>query len=193
LSPSIASRWKIIAFFPSWPWHWWAIGALSITLALILEGSYRVAVTNAADETGRIDGKLYEPERDVWISDAMWRVYSGKWLVPKGGLLAQGENTAETARFRKIIEEDFRQRAFDGKLPIWAKLERRDIWDVVPTHFWRDNHIDYLAVVTGEDAERIIAVPEQKRVWAQTSQPIYRLFMTSKSAVEILWSRKSNT
>src|SRR5271166_3560504 len=42
LPVDVAAKYKVMAFFPPWPWYYWAIIALSAFVVGILEGSFHV-------------------------------------------------------------------------------------------------------------------------------------------------------
>ena len=123
--------------------------ALMTSLApYILAGSIAGIVVYAAYRLGRLDeadrksrpgsDKAAEPDarphisplsnekRDLALIDAVWRVALGNWgerNYSKGGYV-----------FFKSCSE-IRQKAFDGKLPIWAKRSGSELYEPLPLRF----------------------------------------------------------
>jgi hypothetical protein len=58
------------------------------------------------------------PPRDVTLTDAMWRAFTGRWNGRPQAKMDIGSDP-EALRFFGICDE-IRQHAFDGKLPVWA-------------------------------------------------------------------------
>jgi hypothetical protein len=57
-------------------------------------------------------------EPDIWLSDAMWRAFLRTDYIPEGGVQTLAIKEPEKQRFVMLIIDEFRQLAFDGKLPI---------------------------------------------------------------------------
>jgi len=117
-------------------------------------------------------------ERDVWLADAIWRAFLGTWDVP-----SQQERTPEGAnenqRFYDLATGEFRQAAFDGKLPIWAKRRGSNLWESVPIEFWKDHRISYLNVIRENPSNLSV-----ENVGSLRRSDEWREFMTSKRAVD---------
>jgi hypothetical protein len=82
LSPKWQARLKMPAWLPAWPWYWWAIAALLVAIAAILEGSYREfrELSGSRRNTG---------ESDNTIKTAITRngkTYVGTWYGSRFGL-----------------------------------------------------------------------------------------------------------
>jgi TIR domain len=119
-----------------------------------------------------------EIERDVWLADAIWRAFLGTWdLPPHGQRVPEGE--CENQRFYDLVTKNFRQAAFDGHLPTWAKRSNSDLWEVVPKEFWKDHRISYLNVVR-EDPTKLSV----EKAGSLRPSNEWREFMTSKRAVD---------
>jgi hypothetical protein len=99
-------------------------------------------------------------ERDVWLADAVWRAFLGTWDLPPHAERAP-EGESENQRFYDLVTKEFRQAAFDGRLPIWAKRGNSDLWEPVPKAFWKDRRISYLNVVR-EDPTKLSV--EKRRI-----------------------------
>jgi hypothetical protein len=122
--------------------------------------------------------------RDATLLAAIWRAYLGEWEVPENGGL--GKSTEEGNRFKKIAEHEFRQLAFDGKLPIWARRPNNHLWEEIPKELWRDYHIDYLtAWAPPLNSFDIMAVHHNRFKAAAPAN--WRDLMTSRAAVEKMW------
>jgi hypothetical protein len=124
-------------------------------------------------------------EPDEWLRDAIWRAYIGTWYVPPEGL---GQNTSESEkqRFVMLIIREFRQRASDGRLPVWGWSKGYTLWEEVPREFWRDNHIDHISVARADHPEDVKARPEQLLMKPDTSAD-WSHFKTSKAVIERLY------
>jgi hypothetical protein len=133
---------------------------------------------------GRLNTAHNQIERDVWLLDAVWRAFSGKWTVRSRRGNNKDLNAVEMQRFYDLVARIFRQRAFDGKLPIWAKSARSDLWLEVPREYWRNHQIDYLTVIDTDIPENVTVEPERHED-SQASD--WRHFMTSRAVVESLW------
>ena len=126
---------------------------------------------------------------DVTLLEAIWRVTLGKWDVR----LEYADNDWEAMKpfWNAVIE--IRQRAFEGKLPIWAKRKRppSTLFELVPPQFWINHEINESYCQKSPDD-----------VWVQVTHPLvvgevprartnlWTDFMTSKAAIEKLWPRK---
>jgi hypothetical protein len=120
-------------------------------------------------------------KRDVWLADAIWRVFLGTWDLPPHDERAPiGQN--ENQRFFDLVTKEFRQAAFDGQLPIWAKRSNSDLWEEVPEVYWKDRRISYLNVIR-EDPTKLSV--EEAGSLKRSSE--WREFMTSRAAVNTIW------
>jgi hypothetical protein len=124
-------------------------------------------------------------ERDVWLADAIWRAFLGTWDLPSHEERAP-EGESENQRFYDLATKEFRQVAFDGRLPTWAKRRNSDLWELVPKEFWKDYRISYLNVIR-EDPTKLSV---EKEGSLRTSNE-WREFMTSRSTVDTLWPAKN--
>jgi hypothetical protein len=124
-------------------------------------------------------------EYDVWLRDAIWRAYIGIWYVPPEGL-GQNISESEKQRFAMLIIREFRQLAFDGKLPIWGRRKNSTIWQEVPQGFWSDNQIDYIRIAAGDAPDQVMAKADNPWKKPDTSGDWHH-FMTSKVVIERLY------
>ena len=140
----------------------------------------RLRISDAPPAEDNVGRKI---ERDVWLSDAIKRAHSGRWLRSGGDFngLAIGLDAAE--RLSGLIAKDFRQHALEGRLPIWGKRAASDLWEAVPKEFWQDNHVNYLTVIH----EDPLALQVYDIVFTGQRNEEWRELMTSWQAVETLW------
>jgi hypothetical protein len=127
------------------------------------------------------------PECDVWLSEAIWRAYIGTWYVPPEGL-GQNISESEKQRFAMLVIREFRQRAFDGSLPVWGWRGDTTIWAEAPRDFWTDNQIDYIQVAKPDHPDEIRARADNPLRQPNTSGDWHH-FMTSKAVIERLYPR----
>jgi hypothetical protein len=124
-------------------------------------------------------------KRDVWLRDAIWRAYIGIWYVPQEGL---GPNISESEkqRFVMLVIREFRQHAFEGRLPIWGWRKGSNIWDEVPKKFWGDNQIDFIQVAKPDHPEDIKACANNPLKQPNASAE-WSHFKTSRAVIERLY------
>jgi len=112
---------------------------------------------NAPTQSIRVELAI---ERDVWLRDAMWWAFLRTWYVPHGGIISLNVGESENQRFATLVTDEFRQLAFEGKLPIWGRRKGLFIWEPIPPDFWAHNHIDYVLVLRADPQEDIKAMPD---------------------------------
>jgi hypothetical protein len=126
-------------------------------------------------------------ECDVWLSDAMWRAFLGFWgNIPNDGVLSFKITESEKQRFAMLIIGEFRQRAFDGELPVWGRRKDSSILEPVPRNFWASNQIDHIAVATASHPDEVKACAQNPLAKPDTSGD-WHYFMTSKAVIEQLY------
>jgi TIR domain len=145
-----------------------------------------VALPPKRDDTSPAVDVMHPPthksfERDVWLADAIWRAFLGTWDLPVHGE-REPEGQSENQRFYDLVTKEFRQAAFDDRLPTWAKRSNSDLWEFVPKEFWKDHRISYLNVIR-EDPTKLSV---EKEGSVRPSKE-WREFMTSKRAVDAQW------
>lgn len=123
-------------------------------------------------------------ERDVYLSDAIKRAHSGRWLRSGGDFNGVGIAVDAAERLSQLVA-DVRQLALTGKLPLWGKRAASDVWEVVPKEFWEGNQLNYLTVIH-EDPSALQVVDA---VFTGQRNDKWRELMTSWQAVETLWPR----
>jgi hypothetical protein len=85
-----------------------------------------------------------------------------------------------------LIIGEFRQLAFDRKLPIWGRRNGSSILEPVPSDFWIRNQINHIQVAGVDHPEEVNACAEKPWEKPDTSGD-WRHFMTSKAAIERLY------
>jgi hypothetical protein len=143
--------------------------------------------TGNPQSKGLIADSIYKLSRDVSLNDSIWRAFMGQWGKRLEERMEQAENP-EADRFEKVCD-DFRQYAFEGKLPIWAARPHSELYEPLPKDFWRNRRIVWGYMLSPETRDIFIAythpleigqVPHgRSREWDQ--------FMTNKKTVEKLW------
>jgi hypothetical protein len=124
-----------------------------------------------------------QPQRDVWLYDAICRIFLGRWeqIPTKEGLLQL--NQTESQAIYEIMER-IRQFAFDDQLHIWRKRQGYEtLWETPPSDFWKHNKIEYESFLDA-DLKKLQAIP------IATSGQVVSLrgLMTSRSTIDALYS-----
>ncbi len=118
--------------------------------------------------------------RDVWLSDAMIYALRGGW-GDRIDLTNISEN--ELSRFYEI-ENEFRQAALDGTLPIWGKRAAYGLWEEVLAKDWVSYEIHEFDLLKSlADPEKLMVVRKGDRFPTQEWVRV----KTSKAKVEELW------
>jgi hypothetical protein len=125
---------------------------------------------------------------DIWLSDAMWRAFLRTGYIPEGGFSTLEIKEPEKQRFVMLIIKEFRQLAFDGKLPIWGRKKGSFILEPVPRDFWRRNQINPIQVARADHSEEVKACAERPWEKPDTSAG-WSHFKTSKAVIERLYPR----
>jgi hypothetical protein len=123
---------------------------------------------------------------DIWLSDAMWRAFLRTGYIPEGGISTLEIKEPEKQRFVMLIIGEFRQLAFDGKLPIWGRKKGSSVLEPVPRDFWRRNQINPIQVARADHPDEVNACAEQPWEKPDTSAD-WRHFKTSKAVIEQLY------
>jgi hypothetical protein len=86
-------------------------------------------------------------ERDVILTDAIWRVFMNKWEERKK-IWDGGDPTGNVDWFKFWqVCRDMQQKAFEGKLPIWATQKGSQLYEPLPLEFWRHNQLNPSAIM----------------------------------------------
>lgn len=121
-----------------------------------------------------------EPRRDVWLHDAICRIFLGHWdpIALKRGKLDL--DSADGEVLRDLVTRHVRQLAAEGTLPIWGR--RRGywaLWELAPPAFWTHHQVDYQSFLEA-DPKLLHALP------CNGSSPVAAIgeLMTCKAAVD---------
>jgi hypothetical protein len=146
------------------------------------------AVVNPGLDKTRDNQPTCGSKPDIWLSAAMWRAFLRTDYIPEGGVSSLEITEPEKQRFSMLIIDEFRQLAFDGKLPIWGRGKDHFILETVPRDFWRRNQIDHVAVARVDHPEEVKACAVRPWEKPDTSAD-WRHFKTSKAVIEKLYPR----
>ncbi|MBV8755385.1 MAG: hypothetical protein JO328_21235 [Hyphomicrobiales bacterium] len=82
-------------------------------------------------------------ERDVWLFDAICRMYLGKWeRISSMGNRRELDVDTRNALY-ELVARDIRQFAFEGRLPIWGKFAPLALWHRTDSEFWEYHGVDW--------------------------------------------------
>jgi hypothetical protein len=121
------------------------------------------------------------PQRDVWLYDAICRIFLGRWeaINLKGGKLDLG--AADAPILEDLVSRHIRQLAAEGTLPIWGRQGGSwSLWELAPREFWKQHQVDYHSFLEA-DPKLLHALPCQHNGARSVS---FGELMTSKSAVD---------
>jgi hypothetical protein len=99
------------------------------------------------------------PRRDVWLYDAICRIFLGRWdpIALKRGKLDL--DSADGEVLQDLVTRHLRQLAAEGTLPIWGR--RRGywaLWELAPPAFWRHHQVDFQSFLEA-DPKLLHALP----------------------------------
>jgi hypothetical protein len=120
------------------------------------------------------------PRRDVWLYDAICRIFLGRWdliALQRGKLALDGPDSAV---LKDLVTRHIRQLAAEGTLPIWGR--RRGywaLWELAPPLFWKHHQVDYQSFLEA-DPRLLHALPCNGAGHALSIGEL----MTSKAAVD---------
>lgn len=128
-----------------------------------------------------------KPVSNVWLYDAICRVYLGKWELiqverDEGTRHAILKLNSEGYQSIHDLCEKVRQLAFEDRLPIWGKKPGfSKLWEKIEAKSWCQNCIDYQSLSEG-NPEKVTAVP------LDTSGQIvsFQALMTNRETVDNL-------
>jgi hypothetical protein len=151
--------------------------SLSVTAALYIHLRRQFARAAAQLANGSPARAL---QRDVWLYDAICRIFLGHWeaIALKAGRLDL--DSADAPVLRDLVSRHIRQLAADGTLPIWGRGRGNwALWELAPPEFWRHHRVDYQSFLEADprllhalpcrDGDRMVSFGE---------------LMTSKAAVD---------
>ena len=119
-----------------------------------------------------------EPQRDVWLLDAVYYIGFGTWAP-----IEWDDLQGQTNRLGGV-PEDIRQRALDGDLPIWGREGFAGPLDLLPKKYWKYYGFDWFSLLGDEPEEFQTEIKENV---STISIGVCRSLKTSKSKVEELW------
>jgi hypothetical protein len=80
--------------------------------------------------------------RDVTMSDALWRAFSGRWGVRQQ--FSPSDHSSPEMNRLWVTGDRLRQQAFEGQLPVWGRRRRRQpstLYEQIPETFWSNHAI----------------------------------------------------
>jgi hypothetical protein len=119
-------------------------------------------------------------QRDVWLYDAICRIFLGRWdqITLKHGKLDL--DNADAAVLQDLVTRHLRQLAAEGALPIWGRKQGYwALWELAPPEFWRHHQVDYQSFLEA-DPKLLHALPCNG---GSHADPVGAL-MTSKASVD---------
>jgi hypothetical protein len=119
-------------------------------------------------------------QRDVWLYDAICRIFIGRWerIHLKRGRLDL--DNADCAVLQDLVTRHVRQLAAEGALPIWGRKPGYwALWELMPPEFWSHHQVDYQSFLDA-DPKLLHALPCSGGAGAAAIGEL----MTSKAAVD---------
>jgi hypothetical protein len=147
--------------------------SLQRRLGRVIEAATRTAIRKAADKQARA-------QRDVWLYDAICRIYLGRWdrLGLRQGGTAIDADSGQV--LHDLVTQHVRQLAFEGRIPIWGKASgRQPLWELAPVEFWQHHQVDYQSFLEA-DPRMLQALPCSSGGRARA----LRELMTNKAAID---------
>jgi hypothetical protein len=118
----------------------------------------------------------------------MWRAFLRTDYIPEGGVSSLKIKEPEKQRSVMFIIGEFRQRSFDGEVPVWGRRKDSSNLEPVPRDFWMRNQIDPIQVARVDPPEEVTACAERPWEKPDTSEDWHH-FKTSKAVIERLFPR----
>jgi hypothetical protein len=158
---------------------------LAATIALCaVVGLYFRARRELAGEVAHAAGANrrtpLRPHRDVWLYDAICRIFLGRWdqIALKRGRLDL--DSADRDVLQDLVTRHIRQLAAEGTLPIWGRKQGSwALWEQVPSNYWRHHQVDYQSFLEA-DPKLLHALPCN----GNGSSLAIGALMTSKASVD---------
>jgi hypothetical protein len=124
-------------------------------------------------------------ERNVSLLDAVWRAHLGRWNARE---TYEQENWQAKEPFYDLVI-DIRQKAFEGRLPVWGRRPRSHLYEPIPPEFWRNHEIaaSYVINPLVDDTWVSVTHPLVIGEVAHAKMQAWEDFMTNRGAVEKLW------
>jgi len=125
--------------------------------------------------------------RDIWLHDAIWRLYLGRWerrTIDRDGT---GYSHEEIERLQKCFKE-IRQAAFDGRLPVWGKLGPvGNLWQQIPQEAWATGNADWFSFVGHGPEDLWMAASARSGLEGPKGRGNWSELKTSRAAVDAIW------
>lgn len=157
-------------------------GGIALSIALIVTAIF-IAWRGERFEDLAVSPRSHEP-RNVPLHEAIWRAHLGHW----GERATYGDDWPSRVPFHEICAA-IRQKARDGKLPIWGNKGSGTPFEPIPMGFWGTHDIEANYNINPLVKETWVYVTEPTKVGqtrhAKTQD--WENFMTSKEVVEELW------
>ncbi|HLH96884.1 MAG TPA: hypothetical protein VKW08_17370 [Xanthobacteraceae bacterium] len=120
------------------------------------------------------------PQRDVWLYDAICRIFLGRWehIGLKRGRLDLDQADREV--LQDLVTRHIRQLAAEGTLPIWGRKQSYwALWEPVPPEYWRHHQVDFQSFLEA-DPKMLHALPCS----GSGTSPALGELMTSRASVD---------
>jgi hypothetical protein len=119
-------------------------------------------------------------QRDVWLYDAICRIFLGRWEQFHLKLGKLDFDNADSAVLQDLVTRHIRQLAAEGTLPIWGRKRGYwALWELAPPAFWKHHQVDYQSFLEA-DPKLLHALPCNGGGHAVSIGEL----MTSKAAVD---------
>ncbi|HEY6258013.1 MAG TPA: hypothetical protein VIY51_19695 [Xanthobacteraceae bacterium] len=135
--------------------------ALAAAISLYVTGGlYLYLRREFARQAARMaTARPHRPGRDVWLYDAICRIFLGRWeaIELKGGKLDLDH--ADAPVLHDLVSRHIRQLAAEGTLPIWGRQTGNwGLWELAPPEFWKHHQVDYQSFLEA-DPKLLHALP----------------------------------
>lgn len=157
-------------------------GGIALAVALITV-AILIALRGERSESRAVSRRSHEP-RNVPLHEAIWRVHLGRW----GERETYGNDWTSRGPFHKTCAE-VRQKALDGKLPVWGNKGPNTPFEPIPMGFWATHDIEANYNILPKVTETWVYVTEPTKIGQTTFARTldWSNFMTSREVVEELW------
>jgi hypothetical protein len=182
--------------------HWvgWAIAIVGLCVAIFPFVAHRLNPEPVFHPTNDLRDAPPEPaqaaspkviQRDVWVHDAIWRIYSGRWERRSLGPHGTGFAHEDIERLHECLKE-IRQAAADGLLQVWGKLGPvGTLWEPIPKGAWSEGNIDWFSF-EGHGPELLwMAGSIESALNGPHGRDNWRELKTSRARIDELWPAHS--
>jgi hypothetical protein len=160
-----------------------ALALAGLLILYVLWTVYRYARREFAwrlEQPAQPAARRVRPQRDVWLYDAICRIFLGRWdnIPLKRGRLDL--EAADLPILHELTTRHIRQLAAEGRLPIWGKRRGNwALWELAAPEFWKHHQVDYPSFLEA-DPRVLHALPCNGQAQAASLGEL----MTSKAAVD---------